>query len=182
MTTEATESKSARFALDETRAQAWLTQSLEDYEGERDAQYQTIDTLELSDAYTPLEDYEAGSSTCALVYVARQAAVITGPGDLEFDFCNSGDGEIGYTWLLYIGGLKVASSYEELRKCGDRHAEPGIPAALEVLREAVWAGNALLDNLARYVSAAKATAPDPGRCTYDDNCPVHDNAAHSGKA
>jgi hypothetical protein len=147
----------ARFTLDETKARAWLTRSMRAHETCDAKAIEREHLPDIDDDYRPQDDYESGSATAGLVYLARLAGVLTGPGNVEFDFSADSDGP-GYTWLLYLGGercgpeLRLADAHEDLRNCGDRDAA-GTTAALAVLREARDAGNRLLDDLAAYTAA-----------------------------
>ena len=158
MTTETT--SPARFALDREAATAWLTLAVAASEA---GEYPATDDEgrelpDICEGYQPTDDYETGGTTWTLVSSAHAAGIITGPGEVWFDFSRTSDGETGYTWVLHIEAsdghaLRLASFYDDLRHCGDGGGARGIPAALAVLREAANAGNDLLADLDAYVAA-----------------------------
>ena len=90
-----------RFALDEAAAVAWLTQALYSHDGELDEAYKHL--CELDDGYRPQDEDESGSSTFALVASARDLGAITGPGEIDFEFSDDGQGEYGYTCAAVPG-------------------------------------------------------------------------------
>lgn len=142
----------ARFALDEDAAREWIGHAIAAYEGTEGEALPEAHLPDLGEDYRPQEHLEQGAATFHLVACARDAGIITGPGTVDYEHENDGYGEIGYTWLLRVGPLKLASLYEDIRHCGDRELR-GAGAALAVLREAVRAGNGLLDDLDRYVAS-----------------------------
>ena len=146
-----------RFTLDEDKAREMIAQLLYGYEGEIAAQYTHL--CEIADEYDPRQQFEGGSDTFNLVADARDAGVITGPGEVDYDHCDSGDGEIGYVWIVRPKGtpLKLTSIYESIGRAGDPDAAPGAEAALAMLREAVGQANLILDDLDAYVASRAAS-------------------------
>jgi hypothetical protein len=138
----------ARFVLDEAKAAEWLAAQIAETERYRGGETSEVPMLELDGGYSPRDDYE-GYNTAELVWTAREAELITGPGEVYYDHSAS-EGECGYVWLVHLGGLKLSTFYEKLRHLG-AGGDPGAPAALGVLREAVDAANGVLDDLDRYV-------------------------------
>jgi hypothetical protein len=150
-----------QFTLDETKAAEWLAASIAQYESGSDpAAYEAESLADIGESYEPRDVDECGS-TEEMIANARYAGVITGPGEIEWDFSCNRDGEAGYKWLLYLGDfdagtrLVLASYYEELRHLGEPDTD-GAEAALSVLREAVSAGNELLASLGHYVASLAA--------------------------
>ena len=157
--TTTTEDTMSRFTLDETRAEWWVGDAIARTCGEREDQPGDSYLPDLSEDYEAMGDGDGNGSgeTFNLVAAARDAGIITGPGELDFNSLESEE-EIGYEWLLYLGKpgahLKLASYYAKISSLGDRDAK-GVDAALAVLREAVAEGNALLDDLDRYMAAQR---------------------------
>lgn len=148
----------ARFELDETKAAGWLAAQMAAYEAWLGGA--TLPDLTVDSGYSPARDDE-GSDTGALVSAACDAGLVAGPGEIGWDYTADPDG-CGYSWLVYLtgpGGVRLTSCYEDMRYLGDADAEPGVPAALAVLREAVTEANRLLDGLDAYIAAQ--TAPQP---------------------
>jgi hypothetical protein len=138
----------ARFVLDEARAAEWLAAEIAETERYHGGETSEVPRLELGPGYSPRDDYE-GYNTADLVRAAWEAELITGPGEVYYDHCAS-EGECGYVWLVHHGGLKLSTFYEKLKHLG-ADSDPGAPAALSVLREAVIAANGVLDDLDRYI-------------------------------
>jgi len=159
MTTET--GKPARFTLDETKAAEWIGKCValcEDYSAGAPAT--AVGLIDSVSTDYDQRDYDSHSATGELVSAAHGAGVITGPGEILWDFLADDSGDVGYRWLVDLGnpalasGLRLADLYEDLRHLGDRDAEDGATAALSVLREAVRAGNDMLGQLDAYVAAA----------------------------
>lgn len=155
------------FTLDESKARELIALAITDFdEGlpdgtELPGELSAGELPGLSADYSPRE-WDWSSATADLVYTARIAGVLTGPGDVEFDRFADGEGDTGYTWLLYLGGdgapsLKLADLSGELHHLGER-GETGADAALSVLREAADAGNRLMEQLSQYVANASGSA------------------------
>jgi hypothetical protein len=156
MTTTQT-ATAARFTLDETRVAEWLAAQMAQYERWEAGKATEAPELEIGPGFNPRDDWASdGHDVQSVLYFAHVNGIITGPGSVEFDYVN--DGDAGYTWLVYLdgpGSLKLSTYYSPLRNLGDG-SEPGAPAALGVLREAVEAANGVLDDLAAYIAAQQA--------------------------
>lgn len=141
-----------RFTLDEEKAARWLGEQMAAYEAWLGGA--TLPDLTVDSGYSPASDDE-GSDTGALVSAACDAGLLAGPGEIAWDYTADSDG-CGFSWLVYLegpGNVRLTSGYEEMRYLGDSGADPGVPAALAVLREAVSAANGLLDGLDAYIAA-----------------------------
>ena len=157
MTTEATEGKPARFALDESKAAEWLAADVAKYEAYEAGESSDPAEVEIGPDYDPQEQYD-GHDTQSILYYARANGCVTGPGSVEFDYVD--DGDAGYTWLVYLDGpgdLKLSTYYAKMKHLGEGCGK-GAPGALGVLRQAVRAANGLLDDLAAYIAAQSQDA------------------------
>jgi len=145
------------FTLDEKRAAAWLARAVAQFEPRSAGETSQAPELELSASYDPHED-DGGATTYDIVAGAKASGLITGPGEIAFDYDDDSEGEIGYTWLVYLdgpGSLKLFTYYSKIRHLGGQEPGRGADAALAVLREAVSAGNQLLADLDGHIASRR---------------------------
>lgn len=149
----------ARFTLDEVRAAEWIAQGVTQagdgpVEGE-DGYDESLPPI--STGWQPWQD--DGCTTSDLLSCARAAGVITCPpgAAIEYEQVTDQDGG-GYRWLLFLGDegprLILADAFTD-----SWTQAAGAGAALEMLRDAVTAGNELLGDLDRYTTARARPAP-----------------------
>jgi hypothetical protein len=145
----------ARFALDEDKARDWVPKCVAlCEEGTRPDPGVTVAET-LGENYDP-RSYDDHGTTGELLSAAHAAAVVTGPGEILWDFLADDSGDVGYRWMVDVtdpATLRLADLYEDLRHLGDPEAADTTEAALSVLREAVQAGNSLLAKLDAYCAA-----------------------------
>jgi hypothetical protein len=153
-----TDTQGARFALDESKAAGWIAAAI----AASEADEAPGELPEVSESYCAGSgDYAA--ETAALVDAAIHAGIITDPlhrdqATLAWEFAPSdGMGCAGYRWLLYAdvsdeaeGHVIVTTAAEGMWALGQEH---GAASAMTVLREAAESGNALADDLERYVAS-----------------------------
>ena len=164
----------ARFTLDEDAARAYIARALRRYAaiysgGTADG---TDEGIELAPGWNPRElIYGESWQADFLVADAWLAGVITGPAEVQLvGFADSEGGM--YVWRIAApgGGLAIVTPYfEEVRRLVDGKGAQG---ALNLLGEAVAAGNELLAALDRYIAARfNGSNGGPHLCegTVEDN-------------
>lgn len=138
----------ARFSLDEDKARRLLGEALTGSTGAQSP---------IGPDYCPAE----GSAYAArnLIVFAYNAGLITGPGEIGFDYTDDEHGT-GYSWMVTLGEaarpLQLVSLYTDISHLGNPAAR-GRDAALAVLAEARAAANDVLDILDRYASTLPGT-------------------------
>lgn len=136
----------AQFAFDEATVREWLAhdQANIDAGGDYD--------VDIPENWEPRLVDSEDSTIYDLVWGAGQRDIITGPGRIEYLYCDDSDGGMYlFTVTLEDGALRLAGMYEEARKVGAPDVV-GVDAAIAVLEEAVQVGNELLSRLAEYVA------------------------------
>ena len=159
---DVTTASAARFALDEEKARAWLTADIAKFDRWEADDASEPAEAEIGSGYAPAEQCD-GHDTQSILYYARANGFLTGPGTIEFDFCD--DGDHGYVWLVYLdgpGALKLSTYYSKIKSLGRCVCDVarGAGAALCVLQDAVISANGLLDDLDGYMRAALELRPD----------------------
>ncbi len=145
----------ARFTLDEARAASWLARA-----GRQAGGGAAVDGLDRDDSrlphigagWQPALDGHSGP-VAELIYLARDTGIITCPAawGIGYEYASGPDGR-GYRWLL-VGSdenlpLILADAFSD-----SWPDSAGAEAALDLLRDAVTAGNELLADLERYAAA-----------------------------
>jgi hypothetical protein len=164
----------ARFTLDETRAARWLARATRqagggsalDGPGRHDSHLPHIGA-----GWQPALDRHSGP-VAELIHLARDTGIITRPAawNIGYEYATGPDGP-GYRWLLVSSDeslpLILADAFSD-----SWPDSAGAEAALDLLRDAVTAGNELLADLERYAAAARlapAGLAAPGQlaqCSY----------------
>jgi len=151
----------ARFTLDEKQAAAWLERATRQADGVSalDGQDHDDSLPDISGGWCPSHDGHSGTVS-ELLHIARAAGIITCPPGWEvaYEYASDVDGD-GYRWLLVSGDERrpviLADAFNDAFP-----SSTGAEAALDLLREAVTAGNELLGDLDR-CAATRTMSPAP---------------------
>jgi hypothetical protein len=151
-----------RFALDDEAAAAWLAQAIRQFDGGPAADGLDHDDglPDVGASWQPASDGH-GNTVNELLAKARGAGVLTCPPgwSITYEYVRDADG-CGYRWLLTSMDercpLIVADAFTDTWGRGE-----GQEAALDLLADAVIAGNGLLADLGTYTAAARRPVPPP---------------------
>ena len=143
-----------RFTLDEEQAPAWLQRATRQSDTLDGHDHDSLP--DISAGWCPSRDGHSGTVS-ELLYAAQAAGIITWPPGwkVAYEYASDADGH-GYRWLMISGDehrpVILADAFNDTFP-----DSTGAEAALDLLREAVTAGNELLGDLDR----CAATRPAP---------------------